>query len=238
MKDKQEHSKENARERLKAHNITLKKAQYENGISKNESCEHWKTRKIGTFLENSCADDISNADETGLYYRATPDDSLCYKHMATAGYKNTMDRITTIYKICNRNFFSRYNIVSATNGYGVIKNFVILYRGKWVYDILESIDENLLTSSITDREISSKMSLLQAIQFVADSWRAIKTTTIQNCCTICGSKPLDIYEILSNEENRDMLLVPIINIKEFSTKDNNLPHYDNIEDCARFNCRS
>ncbi|KII68109.1 hypothetical protein RF11_06316 [Thelohanellus kitauei] len=87
---------------------------------------------------------------------------------------------------------------------GIIKNFKTLYRGKLVNYILESIDENLLTSSTTAREISSNVSLLQAIQFVADSWRAIKTTTIQNCFTICSFKPLDISEILSNKENEDI----------------------------------
>ncbi|KII72052.1 hypothetical protein RF11_16515 [Thelohanellus kitauei] len=98
---------------------------------------------------------------------------------------------------------------------GLIKNFKTLYRGKLVSYILESIDENLLTT----------------IRFVADSCRAIKTTTIQNCFTDCGFKPLYISEIFSNEENEDMLPVPIINFEEFSTIDNNLPCYDNNEDC-------
>ncbi|KII67912.1 hypothetical protein RF11_09084 [Thelohanellus kitauei] len=84
---------------------------------------------------------------------------------------------------------------------GLIKNYKTLYRGKLVYYILESIDENLLTSSTTARDIS------------------IKTTTIQNCFTNCGTKPLDISEILSNEENGDIL--PI----------DNLTCYDNNEDC-------
>ena len=42
------------------------------------------------------------------------------------------------------------------------------------------------------REISLKTPFLQAILFVADSWRAIKTSTIQNCFINCGFKPLDI----------------------------------------------
>ncbi|KII70390.1 Tigger transposable element-derived protein 6 [Thelohanellus kitauei] len=113
---------------------------------------------------------------------------------------------------------------------GVIKNFKTLYSGKFLNYILKSIDENLLTSSTTAREISSKFSLLQAIQFVADLWVAIKTTPIQNCFTNCGFKPLDFSEILSNEENEDMLPVPIINYEGFSAIDNNLPYYDNNED--------
>ena len=39
--------------------------------------EEWKSTKIPILLQNFCADDIYNADETGLYYRVTPDGSLC-----------------------------------------------------------------------------------------------------------------------------------------------------------------
>ncbi|KII62259.1 hypothetical protein RF11_09576 [Thelohanellus kitauei] len=36
------------------------------------------------------------ADETGLYYRAKPNNSLCCKHIALSGYKKAMDRITVL----------------------------------------------------------------------------------------------------------------------------------------------
>ncbi|XP_035204715.1 tigger transposable element-derived protein 6-like [Stegodyphus dumicola] len=72
------------------------KAHGEKGSADKESSKQWKTTKIPTFLENFCADDIYNADETGLYYRATPDGSLCYKHIALTGYKKVMDRITVL----------------------------------------------------------------------------------------------------------------------------------------------
>ncbi|KII71782.1 Tigger transposable element-derived protein 6 [Thelohanellus kitauei] len=67
------------------HNIKCKKACGKKGSADNESAERWKTTKIHTFLENFCADDIYDADETGLYYRATPYGSLCYKHIALSG---------------------------------------------------------------------------------------------------------------------------------------------------------
>ena len=296
------------------HNIKFKKAHGEKASADNDSSEQWKITKIPTFLKNFCADDIYNADETGLYYRATPDGSLCYKHIALSGYKKAMDRITVLccanmtgtdkrklliigksarprcFKGLRmeglpveyhanknawmtsdifRNWLTSWDqnlqlnqrkillIVDNCAAHphldnlkniqleflppnttslvqpmdmGVIKNLKTLYRGKLVNYILESIDENLLTSSTTAKEISSKISLLQAIQFVADSWRAIKATTIQNCFTNCGFKPLDISEILNNEQNEDMLPVPVINSQEFLTVDNNLPCYDDNED--------
>ncbi|KFM73405.1 Tigger transposable element-derived protein 4, partial [Stegodyphus mimosarum] len=78
------------------HNIKFKKAHGEKGSADKESSKQWKTTKIPTFLENFCADDIHNADETGLYYRATPDGSLCYKRIALTGYKKAMDRSTVL----------------------------------------------------------------------------------------------------------------------------------------------
>ncbi|KFM74814.1 Copia protein, partial [Stegodyphus mimosarum] len=42
------------------------------------------------------ADDIYNADETGLYYHVTADSSLSYKHIALSGSKKAMDSITIL----------------------------------------------------------------------------------------------------------------------------------------------
>lgn len=78
------------------HNIKFKKAHGEKGSADKVSAEQWKNTKIKTYLENFCPDDIYNADETGLYYRATPDGSLCYKYVALTGYKKAMDRITVL----------------------------------------------------------------------------------------------------------------------------------------------
>lgn len=47
---------------------------------------------------------------------------------------------------------------------------------------------------------------------------------IQNYFAVCGFTPLDIPEILSDEENE-------INYQGFSTIDNNLPCYDENQDC-------
>ncbi|KII69726.1 Tigger transposable element-derived protein 6 [Thelohanellus kitauei] len=78
------------------HNIKFKNAHDEKGSADKERAEQWKIPKIHTFLENFCYDDIYNADETGLYYNATPDGSLCYKHIILSGYKKAIDRLTVL----------------------------------------------------------------------------------------------------------------------------------------------
>ncbi|GLV33559.1 hypothetical protein CBL_20277, partial [Carabus blaptoides fortunei] len=111
---------------------------------------------------------------------------------------------------------------------GIIKNLKTLYRGKLVNFILESTDENLLTSTTTAREISSKINILQAIQFIADSWRAIKICTIQNCFDYCGLKSIEIPEHASDEDYENS---QVLNWSEFSAIDANLPCYDENGDC-------
>ena len=63
---------------------------------------------------------------------------------------------------------------------GIIKNLKTFYRRKLVNYIIEKIEEKLVTSSSTSKEISAKINILQAVQFVADTWRATSTKTIKN----------------------------------------------------------
>jgi hypothetical protein len=53
---------------------------------------------------------------------------------------------------------------------GVIKNLNTLYCAKLVNFILEAIEGKLLTSSSTAKEVSARIDLLEAVQFIADSW--------------------------------------------------------------------
>jgi hypothetical protein len=52
----------------------------------------------------------------------------------------------------------------------IIKNVKTLYRAKLVNYIPEATEENLLTISSTAKEVSARIVLLQAVQFIADSW--------------------------------------------------------------------
>jgi hypothetical protein len=54
------------------------------------SAEQWKSTKLLNFLQKICADDNYNADETGLFYRATPGGSLGYKHATLSGSEKAM----------------------------------------------------------------------------------------------------------------------------------------------------
>ena len=213
------------------------------------------------MLQKFRPEDSYNADETGLFYRATPNGSLVYQYEELSGSKKAMDCVTVlccsnmlkpdkrkllvirksvklrcfkglridslpVQYYANKNawmtsvLFEKWltdwenelklksnnillildncaaypNLYCLTNiqlqflppnttaliqpmNMGIIKNLKSMYRGKVVCHILAEIEGNVLTSSATAQEISSAVNLLQAVQFIADSWRAVSPTT-------------------------------------------------------------
>jgi hypothetical protein len=55
-----------------------------------------KPQNFQTCALKFCADDIYNASERGLFYRATPDGSLSYKHATLSASKQAMDSVTLL----------------------------------------------------------------------------------------------------------------------------------------------
>ena len=60
------------------------------------SAEEWTSTILPGLLEEYRPNEVYNVDETGLYYRATPDCSLCYCHEKLSGSKKAMERITVL----------------------------------------------------------------------------------------------------------------------------------------------
>jgi hypothetical protein len=108
-----------------------------------------------------------------------------------------------------------------------------LYRAKLVNYILEAVEENLLTSSSTAKEVSARTDLLQAVQFIADSWQRVSTKTIQNCFPNCGFKHSDLEMPDKADSENDVILEMrhVRNYEEFSCIDNSLQCYNENEDC-------
>jgi hypothetical protein len=106
-------------------------------------------------------------------------------------------------------------------GMGIITNLKALYCAQLVNYILEAIQENLLTSSSTAKEVSARIDLLQAIQFIADSWQRVSTKTIQNCFARCGFKH-SYLEMLNKADSENDIILEIHhggNYEQFSCID-------------------
>ena len=100
---------------------------------------------------------------------------------------------------------------------GIIKNLKTLYRKELVHMTLAHLEETILNLSSTAIDVSSKISILQAVSFVAKSWRAVKEATIINCFRKAGFFTLSPCVIDENDE-------------EFSLPEiNNGEDYNNID---------
>ena len=76
--------------------IKFKRAHGEKSSANLEAAEEWLSSKMPELLESFNEDTIYNADETGLFYRAAPDSSLCFSTETLSGSKKAMDRITVL----------------------------------------------------------------------------------------------------------------------------------------------
>lgn len=296
--------------------IKFKKAHGEKASANSVEAEKWSLTRIPALLERYALEDIYNADETGLYFRATPDGSLTYRHEQIMGSKKAMDRVTVLcccnatgsdkrkllligkamkprcFKNINRDnlpvsyyanknawmtsaLFSKWLdewdaelqkasrkilllIDNATShqtaplknihieflppnttsliqplDMGIIKNLKVHYRAILVHNILQEIEDNTADVTTTAKDLSSKVSLLQAIQFVADSWRRVTSQTIINCFGRCGFKSQDFDNVLSPAQQIPEELTRVSNFEEYANIDVQVPccsEEDNLDD--------
>ena len=64
---------------------------------------------------------------------------------------------------------------------GIIQSFKTKYRKKWMRYVIARINDDLTAS-----EIAKGIDILQAITWVADSWKEVSVETIKNCFAKCG----------------------------------------------------
>ena len=84
-------------ERWKTRNgIQFKKQHGEKQDADDFSAERWIVEVLPGILKDYTPRDIFNADETGLYWRATPDGTLSFKGMEAPGSKVAKDRMTLL----------------------------------------------------------------------------------------------------------------------------------------------
>ncbi|XP_046659158.1 tigger transposable element-derived protein 6-like [Homalodisca vitripennis] len=82
----------------KRHEISFKKICGESVAVNVVTCEDWKA-KLPDLIRGYNADDIYNADETGLVFKCLPDKTLTFKRDPCNRGKNSQDRLTVL--LCN-----------------------------------------------------------------------------------------------------------------------------------------
>jgi hypothetical protein len=68
---------------------------FEKAHGENDSAEQCKSTKLLNLLQKFYTDEIYNVNETGLFYHATLDGSLSYRHATLSGSK-AMDRLSVL----------------------------------------------------------------------------------------------------------------------------------------------
>jgi hypothetical protein len=283
--------------------------------------QEWIDNKLPTLLENYAPSDIYNADETGLYYRATPDGHLCYSYASVSGSKKSMDRFTVL---CCTNMdgsdklrllvigkskkprcFSGINVdklpvlyKSNKNAWmtaaifeewlrvwdkilrlsgrsilllvdncsahpkldlsnirleflppnttsiiqpldqGVIRNLKLHYRSELVKLTLNHLESGDILPSASATSVSSKVTILEAIQLVAKSWKDVKPETIANCFRKGGfvlnstvPSVIDDNEPTQQLQGEDQWAVlSVSGYENYTTIDENLTCYDESTD--------
>ena len=117
-------------------------------------------------------------------------------------------------------------------GMGIIKNLKSMYRGKMVRHILAEIEDNMLTSSATAQEISSAVNLLQAVQFIADSWRAVSPKTIQNSFRHCDFEQPELELDAHDNEDQGVSEVQCVeDYEQFDSIDDTVSCYNENDHC-------
>jgi hypothetical protein len=80
----------------KRENIVYRRVQGEQKDADVSAAEIWIQEEWPKIVSEYSPDDIYNADETGLYYRALPEHTLMFKNESAKGCKTSKDRLTVL----------------------------------------------------------------------------------------------------------------------------------------------
>ena len=78
------------------HTIVQKKICGESASVSTEMCDLWMEHTLPTLLDGYELKNVFNADETGLFYKLLPNETLCFKNEPCHGGKHNKDRVTVL----------------------------------------------------------------------------------------------------------------------------------------------
>ena len=80
----------------KRQNIGFKRLHGESKDADTTAADNWVSNVLPGLLRDYDANDIYNADETALYFRALPDGTLAFKSESSGGSKKSKERVTVL----------------------------------------------------------------------------------------------------------------------------------------------
>ncbi|UYV63426.1 hypothetical protein LAZ67_2004032 [Cordylochernes scorpioides] len=182
-------------EKFKARrNIAFKRLHGEAGSVDANSVATWKGGIIPSLLAEYSPQDIFNADETGLFYKLLPNQTMtirgekcegdnCPAHQIPEGLQNIEIRFlpaltTSALQPCDM---------------GIIKALKDQYRKRMITYLLTCMEEKK----------NAKVHLLFAISWLEDAWVGVSSSTIKNCFSHSGFVMDEaMEEVVEEEMNR------------------------------------
>ncbi|XP_070573830.1 tigger transposable element-derived protein 6-like [Ptychodera flava] len=134
-------------------------------------------------------ENIFNADETGVFYRALPDRTLATKADECKGGKVSKERLTF--------FPANTTSVLQPLDQGAIRAFKARYRKRLLRSVLAKIDDASNAS-----EVAKSVNVLDAVYWISGAWRETKEETIRKCFRKGGFR-VDTDESDVSEETED-----------------------------------
>lgn len=161
------------------HGIVFKKLHGEKQDSDLNAATDWAGTTWKTITETYTPDAIYNLDETGLYYRATPDQCMVFKSSIASAGKKMKDRITVVFT-CNMSGLDKLKPLvigksKAPRCFKKVKNLPVDYTSNKNAWMTASIFENYL------REWDSKLqNQKKKIALILDNCTAHPNLTFKN----------------------------------------------------------
>ena len=138
-------------------------------------------KRLPSITAGYAMNDIYNADETGLYFRALPNRSMVLHDDPSKGIKTSKERITVLLACSAAGHKLKPLVIGKAENPRSFRGFKRLLRY-----ILAQMDE---ASSAT--ELAKRVNLLDAIPWLHLAWAGISKDCVRKCFTKCSFHPVD-----------------------------------------------
>ncbi|GFO18872.1 tigger transposable element-derived protein 6 [Plakobranchus ocellatus] len=178
------------------HGIVFKAPSGEAASVDMSTVDTWRGSALQQLLENYNADNIFNANETGIFYKCLPDKTLDFKRNVCTGGKKSKGSAH-----CISSGQHELNILQPCDQ-GIINSIKRKYRKAVVQRYQVHID--------TRCPATFNISVLEALYLMKKAWDDISTSAVANCFRHTGfhsQEESSETESETSQENRD--LVPL-----------------------------
>ncbi|CAG4955491.1 unnamed protein product [Parnassius apollo] len=216
------------------HNIVVGKVCGEAANVSQNNCDNWLRTVLPKLTEGYTDSHIWNADETGLFFKLTPDRTLKFKGEKCAGGKLSKDRITVLITSSHPQIQNLTNIKLAFLPPCLVVRSVIqpIYQG--IIKTLKGHYRKLLVEKmVNDIEKSTTqfaINLLDAIDMITTAWAQVTPDTIKKCFSHAGFGNFSNLNTTDDDSDDELDNLPLARLSSAEATVTDWETYANIDD--------